>query len=97
MPRIRTYYVYIITNWNNRVIYIGMTNDIRRRISEHKLKVIEGFSSKYNLNKLVYLESFDNVKTAILREKILKKWRREKKNKLVESKNPKWEEILIDH
>ena len=96
MSQIKFYYVYIITNWNNRVLYIGVTNDLMRRISEHKQKILGGFSSKYNINKLVYFETYEDPKTAIYREKVLKKWRREKKNRLVESKNPRWEELPID-
>ncbi|MGD8780845.1 MAG: GIY-YIG nuclease family protein [Ignavibacteria bacterium] len=92
----KTYYIYLLTNWNNKVIYVGMTNDLQRRIYEHKNKLIDGFTKKYNVDKLVYYEYTNDVNSAITREKEIKKWRREKKNKLVESKNPKWEEITID-
>ena len=88
------YYVYILTNKNNNVLYIGVTNDIVRRVSEHKAKLVDGFTKKYNVDKLVYLEETDSVESAIIREKQLKKWRREKKNALVESANPTWEELL---
>ena len=87
------YYIYIISNWNNKVIYIGMTNDLERRIYEHKNKIFEGFSKKYNLNKLVYYEYTNDVNAAIRREKEIKKWRREKKNKLIESMNPEWKDL----
>lgn len=87
------YYVYILTNRSNKVLYIGVTNDIARRVYEHKTKLIEGFTKKYNLDKLVYLEETDSIESAILREKQLKKWRREKKIKLIESINPQWEEL----
>jgi len=87
------YYVYIMTNWNNKVLYIGVTNNILRRVSEHKSGAIEGFTQKYNIKKLVYNESFNNVDDAIAREKQLKRWSREKKNKLIESLNPDWEEL----
>ena len=90
------YYVYILTNWNNNVMYIGVTNDLQRRIYEHKNKLINGFTKKYNLNKLVYYELFFNINEAINREKIIKKWRREKKNKLVESMNPEWRDLIED-
>jgi putative endonuclease len=87
------YYIYIISNWNNKVIYVGMTNDLERRIYEHKNKIFEGFSKKYNLNKLVYYEYTNDVTAAILREKQVKKWRREKKNNLIESMNPEWKDL----
>ncbi|MCX7876561.1 MAG: GIY-YIG nuclease family protein [Melioribacteraceae bacterium] len=88
-----TYYVYILTNWNNKVMYVGMTNNLTRRIYEHKNKLVDGFTSKYNLNKLVYFEITSDIRTAIAREKEIKKWRREKKNKLVESINPEWKDL----
>ena len=66
------YYVYIITNWNNKVLYIGVTNNIARRIYEHKNKLIDGFTKKYNVYKLVYLEGMNDVEAAISREKQLK-------------------------
>ena len=88
------YYVYILTNKSNNVLYIGVTNDINRRVYEHKSMLIEGFTKKYNLDKLVYLEETDSIESAILREKQLKKWRREKKITLIESLNPQWEELL---
>ena len=89
------YYVYILTNWNNKVIYIGVTNNLERRIYEHKNKLIDGFTKKYNVNKLVYAEEINDIKSALRREKELKKWRREKKDKLVESVNPEWKELSI--
>ena len=70
-----------------------MTNDLERRIYEHKNKIFEGFSKKYNLNKLVYYEHTNDVNAAIRREKEIKKWRREKKNKLIESMNPEWKDL----
>ncbi|HOP47854.1 MAG TPA: GIY-YIG nuclease family protein [Desulfobacteraceae bacterium] len=93
MPKTGIYYVYLITNWNNRVIYTGVTNNLERRIYEHKNKLIKGFSEKYNLNKLVYFEVTPDVISAIEREKEIKKWRREKKNKLVNLMNPKWDDL----
>ncbi|KQC10182.1 MAG: hypothetical protein APR62_12585 [Smithella sp. SDB] len=87
------YYVYLLTNWNNRVIYAGVTNDLNRRIYEHKNKLIEGFSKKYNLNKLVYFEETNDINAAIAREKEIKKWRRGKKDKLVNQINPNWEDL----
>jgi putative endonuclease len=70
-----------------------MTNNLERRIYEHKNKLVEGFTKKYNLDKLVYYEQYTDVNLAIQREKELKKWRREKKNKLVESVNPEWKDL----
>ena len=87
------YYVYILTNKSNRVLYIGMTNNIQRRIYEHKKQLVKGFSSKYNLNKLVYFESTNDVNSAIEREKILKKWARIKKCNLIEMQNPTWQDL----
>lgn len=89
----KTYYVYLLTNWNHRVMYVGVTNDLKRRLYEHKNKLIEGFSEKYNLNKLVYFEETQDVHTAITREKEIKKWRREKKNQLVNQINKEWQDL----
>ncbi|MFH0991183.1 MAG: GIY-YIG nuclease family protein [bacterium] len=93
MGRYRNYYVYLQTNWNNKVMYVGMTNDLIRRLTEHKNKLVQGFTSKYNVNKLVYYEHTTDLYSAIMREKQIKKWRREKKNHLVESMNPEWKDL----
>jgi putative endonuclease len=90
------YYVYLLTNWNNHVLYVGMTNNLERRIYEHKNKLIKGFTEKYNLNKLVYFEETEDVVAAISREKEIKKWRREKKNHLVNSMNARWEDLSLE-
>ena len=87
------YYVYIVSNWNNEVIYVGMTNNLYRRINEHKNKLLKGFTKKYNCTKLVFYENFNDVNFAILREKEIKKWRREKKNRLIEKQNPDWKDL----
>ena len=87
------YYVYILTNTNNHVMYIGITNNLQRRVYEHKTGVFEGFTKKYRVHKLVYYENCHDVNDAIRREKQLKAWSREKKNKLVESINPEWKEL----
>ena len=89
----KTYYVYLITNWNNKVLYIGVTNNLERRLYEHKNRLIKGSTEKYNINKLVYFEQTDDIYSAITREKEIKQWRREKKNNLVESKNKPWEDL----
>jgi len=81
------YYVYIITN-KSKTLYIGVTNDLSRRIYEHKNKIIDGFTKKYNISKLVYYETFNDPNEAIRREKQIKGWLRIKKIKLIESVNP---------
>ncbi len=93
MSRSHNYYVYLLSNWNNKVLYIGVSNNLERRIIEHKQKLISGFTEKYNVNKLVYFEQTEDVISAISREKQLKKWRREKKNALVNSVNPDWKDL----
>ena len=87
------YYVYILTNWNNKVMYIGVTNDLSRRIYEHRNKLVKSFTSRYNVDKLVYYEYTSDVKAAIEREKQLKGWVRKRKNALVEQMNPKWNDL----
>ena len=87
------YYVYILTTKNNKMLYIGVTNDLQRRLYEHKNKMLDGFSKKYNINKLVYYEEFHDINEAIAREKQLKGWKRFKKNALVETDNPSWAEL----
>ena len=88
------YYVYITANKNNTVIYIGVTNNIERRIYEHKSGEIKGFTQKYNVHKLVYVEMYSNIDDAIKREKQLKGWSRSKKNILIETTNPDWNELM---
>jgi putative endonuclease len=90
------YFVYILANWNNRVLYIGVTNDLWRRLIEHKSHQIAGFTQKYNVDKLVYYEALDDVNAAIAREKQLKGWTRLKKNALVESVNQNWQELKLE-
>jgi putative endonuclease len=75
------------------VIYVGVTNDLTRRIYEHKNKLVEGFTKKYNVDKLVYFEETNDVNSALAREKEIKKWHREKKNNLVLRMNPKWNDL----
>ena len=84
------YYVYIMASKTNSTIYIGMTNDLKRRCAEHKSGLIPGFSQKYKTTKLVYFECTHDVNAAIAREKQLKKWSRQKKNFLIESMNLQW-------
>jgi putative endonuclease len=92
----RIYYVYLLTNWNNKVMYVGITNDLERRIYEHKEKPVKGFTEKYNVNKLVYYEQTSDIVIALNREKEIKKWRREKKNRLVDNTNPQWRDLSED-
>ena len=77
-------------------MYLGVTNDLERRVYEHKNKLIKGFTDKYNVNKLVYFEDTSDVAAAITREKEIKKWRREKKNALVKKVNPDWKDLSED-
>jgi putative endonuclease len=96
VPRDHKYFVYLLTNWNNKVMYVGMTNDLVRRVYEHKTKAVDGFTEKYNVNRLVYFEETSDVYAAITREKEIKKWRREKKNALVIQANPEWRDLSED-
>jgi putative endonuclease len=90
-----TYSVYMVAS-KSRVLYIGMTNNLERRIFEHKNGVIEGFSREYRCHRLVYYESFDDVTKAINREKQLKRWNRTKKVFLIERENPTWEDLAAE-
>ena len=90
------YYVYILTNWDNSVIYVGMTNDLHRRLNEHRHGTVGGFTKRYNVHKLVYFEQTEDVRVAIEREKQLKKWRRAKKDALVASMNPDWRDLSLN-
>ncbi len=87
------YYIYILSTRLNRTLYIGITNDLIRRVYQHKNKLISGFTNKYNIDKLVYYEITDDVISAITREKQLKKWNRNWKINLIESINPNWDDL----
>ena len=89
----KQYYVYILTNKGNNVLYTGVTNDLHRRVYEHREKLVEGFTAKYNVNKLVYYEETESIEAAIMREKQIKGGSRQKKIDLIESMNPKWEDL----
>jgi putative endonuclease len=91
--KIHLYYVYILTNVNNYVLYTGITNDLVRRCFEHKQKKINGFTKKYNVDKLIYFEKFEYVDLAIAREKQIKGYSRVKKIKLINSFNPDWKDL----
>ena len=90
------YYVYILANWNNRVLYVGVTNNLVRRLYEHKNKLVDGFTKRYNVHKLVYYEHTTYVYAALEGEKEIKAWRREKKNRLIERFNPTWRDLSDD-
>ena len=90
------YYVYILTNKKNGTLYIGVTNDLERRLREHKNKVNEGFTKKYGLDRLVYFEKFQFIKEAIQREKNMKKWKRHWKIKRIQEENPEWKDLSKD-
>jgi len=92
----KNYYVYILTNTYRNVLYIGMTNDLPRRILEHKEKKIKGFTQKYNVNILVYYEHTTEVESAIIREKQLKGGSRQKKRELIHGFNPDWRDLSED-
>ena len=89
------YYVYIITGKSNSALYIGVTNDLSRRMYEHKSEAIDGFSKRYHLHKLVYFEEYSEINQAVLREKQLKAWKREKKIELIKKQNPTFREYFF--
>jgi len=90
---VKSYYVYILTNRTNQIFYIGITNDLWRRIYEHKNHLVTGFTDKYNLEKLVYYEETSDVNSAIQREKQLKNWHRQWKINLIEQANPNYKDL----
>ena len=89
----RDYYVYILTNKTNKLLYIGVTNNLQRRIYEHKNKLVDGFTKDYQIDKLVYFETCHSAEDAIKREKQLKGWKREKKIALIEQMNRYWKDL----
>ncbi len=91
------YYVYIMTNTTNTTLYVGVTNNLQRRVYEHKNELIEGFTQKYHLHKLVFFEMTGSIDAAITREKQLKNWRRQKKEELINSINPEWADLSITY
>jgi len=90
----KEYYTYIATNQRNTVLYTGITNDLMRRMSEHRNKLIKGFTAKYNINKLVYFERFGSSTEAISAEKKIKGWLRNKKINLIKNVNPKFNDLM---
>ena len=91
--RPRHFYVYILASKVGGTLYVGVTNDLIRRVAEHRLKVMEGFTEKYDVVRLVYFEQFDDSENAIRREKRLKKWNRAWKIRLIEENNPNWDDL----
>ncbi len=90
----RSYWVYILASKKNGTLYIGVTNDIKRRVFEHKEKIISGFSQKYNVIHLVYAEEYKEISDAIHREKCIKRWKRNWKIRLIEGNNPNWNDLF---
>ena len=93
--RMQEYFIYIMTN-KSKTLYIGVTNDLHRRVYEHKNKLIDGFTKKYNISKLVYFEVYTSIEDAIKREKQLKNWHRQWKINLIESSNKVWKDLSIE-
>jgi len=96
MKTIHQYFVYILSSKYNGTLYVGITNNLQRRINEHKAGLIKGFTKKYNVNRLMYFETFQNVSEAIKREKNIKKWKRSWKIELIESNNKNWVDLAKD-
>ncbi len=87
------YYVYILTNASHRSLYIGVTSDLEKRLYEHRMELVEGFTKRYHIHKLIYYETTEDVYSAIQREKQLKGWTRAKKNALIATMNPDWNDL----
>ena len=90
------YFVCILSNWDDSVLYIGVTGNLPRRLYEHRNKLVDGFTKQYNVHKLVYYEHTNDVYSAISREKQLKNWNRSKKTALIEKRNPEWRDLSAD-
>ena len=90
------YYVYILTTKNDTTLYIGVTNNLQKRLYEHKSEQINGFTKKYNIHKLIYFEQYSDINAAISREKQLKRWKRSKKELLIATKNPNWDDWGVE-
>ena len=86
-------YVYILSNRKHTVLYIGVTNNLQRRLYEHKNEMVDGFTKRYHIHRLVYFEEFEHIDQAIAREKMLKGWRRDRKDALITSFNPEWNDL----
>ena len=93
MTQSKTYYVYLLASRRHGTLYLGVTNDLSRRVWEHKTKAIPGFSARYGVDRLVWYETYDRIHDAIAREKDIKKWRRDWKIRLIEEMNPDWQDL----
>ena len=87
------YFVYMLTTRKNTVLYTGVTGDLDSRMWQHKQHMVDGFTKKYNVDKLVYMEEYDQIEEALQREKCIKRWKREWKNNLVNKANPNWNDL----
>ena len=96
MPRDYNFYVYILFDEPAKATYIGVTNDLRRRVYEHKLELIDGFTKQKHIHKLAYYERYTDVNVAIAREKALKNWKRAWKYRLIETMNPEWKDLAAE-
>ncbi|MEE4350069.1 MAG: GIY-YIG nuclease family protein [Pacificimonas sp.] len=94
--RTRDYYVYILASGRHGTLYVGVTNDLERRVSEHRNGSVPGFARRHGVCRLVFTEHYQDIETAILREKRIKKWNRDWKIKLIEKHNPEWEDLAIN-
>ena len=96
MSKPRQYYVYILASRIGGTLYVGVTNDLVRRVYEHRMKLAEGFTNRYGVARLVHLEAFDDIENAIVREKRLKKWNRAWKIQMIEENNPNWDDLYAE-
>jgi putative endonuclease len=92
-----TYFVYMLASGRHGTLYVGVTNGLARRVYEHKTRIFKGFTSRYDVNRLVCYEAYEQITDAIAREKELKKWRRDWKIRLIEEMNPEWEDLYLAH
>lgn len=90
-----TYFVYMLASGRHGTLYVGVTNELARRVYEHKTKIIKGFTTQYDVNRLVWYEAYERIDEAIAREKALKKWHRDWKIRLIEEMNPEWEDLYL--
>ncbi len=90
-----TYYVYLLASRRYGALYLGVTNDLSRRVYEHKTKIIKGFTAKHSVDRLVWYEAYEQISEAIEREKSLKKWHRDWKIRLIEEMNPDWDDLYV--
>jgi putative endonuclease len=93
MPNVKTFFVYMLATRKNGPLYVGVTSNLQKRVFEHRSRAVPGFTTKYNVHKLVWFERHDNAESAILREKRLKRWLRDWKKELIETENPSWSDL----